>query len=370
MKNKKLPVSACIIVKNEEENILKCIESLITVVSEIIVVDTGSEDQTLDLIRQKNLKVYSYEWNDNFSDARNFSIKLATKPYVFIIDADEVVDHTTISEMNRYISEEQTIPGTVIVQSEVSNGKTVSSSVTRLFPNKVDFSYKGNIHEQLWFKNKPVSTLCSTNLVLRHYGYNKNQLVSKNKFHRNLFLLKKELELNGESPYINFQIGQSYYVNEEYHEAIVYFDNAIKSIPNFADAPKYVSTIFLSYGYCLMKTTQFDRLDHLINEATEYYRDFTDLYFLYGSSLIERKDETKFINVKEVFEFCLYLGEPSKILYETVDGVGTFLSLFNLGVYYEVMNNFDLAIKFYKKSSDYGFEPAIQKVKQFNLFVD
>ncbi|WP_186323311.1 glycosyltransferase family 2 protein [Paenibacillus xylanexedens] len=367
MKNKTLPVSACMIVKNEEENILKCIESLITVVSEIIVVDTGSEDQTLHLMKQKDVRVYSYEWNDSFSDARNFSIKLATQPYVFIIDADEVVDYSTICELSRYISEKPDVPGTVIVKSEISNGKTVSSTLTRLFPNKVDFNYKGKIHEQLWFKNNPVDTFCSTNLILRHYGYNKNQLESKNKLQRNLFLLKKELELNGESPYINFQIGQTYYVNEEYYEAIVYFDKAIEGISNFADAPKYVSTIFLSYGYCLMKTTQFDRLDHLINEATDYYNDFTDLYFLYGSSLIERKDETKFINVKEVFEFCLYLGEPSKALYETVEGVGTFLSLFNLGVYYEVMNNLDLAIQFYKKSSDYGFDPAIQKIKQFNV---
>ncbi|MCY2907094.1 glycosyltransferase family 2 protein [Bacillus anthracis] len=82
-------LSACLIVKNEEEMLGKCLESLRRVIEEIIVVDTGSTDSTKEIARQFTDKVYDFEWMNDFSEARNFAASKANGEWIIAIDADE-----------------------------------------------------------------------------------------------------------------------------------------------------------------------------------------------------------------------------------------------------------------------------------------
>src|SRR4051794_40673333 len=82
-------LSLCMIVKNESKHLANCLESVEGVVDEIIIVDTGSTDDTVEIAKSYGAKVYHYEWNDNFSDARNESIKYATGDWILVLDADE-----------------------------------------------------------------------------------------------------------------------------------------------------------------------------------------------------------------------------------------------------------------------------------------
>ncbi|GAA0085610.1 hypothetical protein UT300007_20490 [Clostridium sp. CTA-7] len=91
MKIGKCMISICIITKDEEENLKKCLNSLKTLNYEIVVVDTGSKDKTKEVAYEYGCKVYDFKWNNNFSDARNFSIEKAKNHFVLIIDADEEV---------------------------------------------------------------------------------------------------------------------------------------------------------------------------------------------------------------------------------------------------------------------------------------
>ena len=87
-----ITVSLCMIVKNEEENLGKCLKSLQGIVDEMIVVDTGSEDRTVDIAKEFGAKVYDFKWTGDFSEARNYSFSLATCDYIYSADADEELD--------------------------------------------------------------------------------------------------------------------------------------------------------------------------------------------------------------------------------------------------------------------------------------
>src|SRR5471030_3198558 len=86
MKNQ---VSLCMIVKDEEEYLPRCLSSINDIVDEIIIVDTGSTDKTVDIAKKFGAKVYYFKWNNNFSEARNESLKYATKDWILILDADD-----------------------------------------------------------------------------------------------------------------------------------------------------------------------------------------------------------------------------------------------------------------------------------------
>ncbi len=86
----KIPfLSACLMVKNEEQNIERCLKSIINVVDEIVVIDTGSTDRTMKIALSYGARIFEHPWENNFSLHRNQSIDHAQGEWVLIIDADE-----------------------------------------------------------------------------------------------------------------------------------------------------------------------------------------------------------------------------------------------------------------------------------------
>ena len=87
-------ISLCMIVKNEEIHIARCLESIAELVEEIIVIDTGSTDRTAEIASTYTSNVYSYLWKDDFSDARNYSFSKASMDYCMWMDADDILEET------------------------------------------------------------------------------------------------------------------------------------------------------------------------------------------------------------------------------------------------------------------------------------
>src|SRR5690554_5754125 len=86
-----ITVSLCMIVKNEEDVLERCLNSVKGLMDEIIIVDTGSTDKTKEIARKFTDKIYDFEWIDDFSAARNYAFQQATKEYIFWMDADDVM---------------------------------------------------------------------------------------------------------------------------------------------------------------------------------------------------------------------------------------------------------------------------------------
>lgn len=169
------------IVKNESELLEKAINTAKPFVNEIIVVDTGSTDQTPEIARKLGAIVANREWNGSFSDARNFSLDLASQPFIFVMDADEIIVNGSLSaiqERYKYIQEHKGSAGSVTIVSETVSGDISSSSVTRLFPRDRRYRYTGKIHEQLTYSGNLIDRVIDTGIILSHSGYSA-QVISK-----------------------------------------------------------------------------------------------------------------------------------------------------------------------------------------------
>lgn len=114
-----ISLSICMIVKNEEKILERCLSCIHTLAEELIIVDTGSTDRTKEIARRYTKLVYDYKWNDDFSAARNFSFSKATKDYIYVADADEVLDE---ENQQRFLKLKQTLsPAIEIVEMKYAN---------------------------------------------------------------------------------------------------------------------------------------------------------------------------------------------------------------------------------------------------------
>ncbi len=190
LKNQAL-LSACLIVKNEEDFLPACLKSLSSWVDEIVVVDTGSEDKTLSIAKQFSQKVFSTTWNDDFSEPRNLSLSKASSRWILIIDADEIIhprDGLIIRQtLKKHGNCAYTIPtrnyteklGIAGWQPDDGNYPTLNpdrygywvTNKVRLFLNISQLQFKGKIHELVEPSLKQLRTpILPLPIPVHHYG--------------------------------------------------------------------------------------------------------------------------------------------------------------------------------------------------------
>lgn len=189
-----MKISANIMMKNEERCIYRCIKSIYNFVDEIIVADTGSSDNSMEIIKKKfgdKIKLFRTKWNDDFSEIRNYMIKKSTNPIIFQIDADEYLeDYDDYNRLREQINSKFNRNQVISIHLTDSNG-SISPPLKRIFFNSNDFTYYGYIHEELRYKNKPIEKNSILNVKMYHDGYKPYIIEKKDKNSRNIFLSKK-----------------------------------------------------------------------------------------------------------------------------------------------------------------------------------
>jgi len=144
-------ISVCIITKNESNNIRECLKRLVPYNYEIIVVDTGSSDETAKIAMEYTDKVYDFVWCDDFSVARNFSISKASNDYVLIIDSDEYLTELNAMELEKLILSNKEYVGRICRTNLYWRDNELiknTERINRLF-RKSMYHYSGRIHEQI-----------------------------------------------------------------------------------------------------------------------------------------------------------------------------------------------------------------------------
>lgn len=200
-------LSLSMIVKNEERCIARCLESVKDVVDEMVIVDTGSNDNTIALIESfrkgnpdLNIKLLHYEWNDDFADARNFSLNHATSDYILLMDADEYLYYEDISKFNKLlkdISKEKKLLTYEFVQCDIRDNAVFKEyKKMKLIVNHPKLRFNRSIHEHLGdsiskFKNMK-NQLSDIRFI--HDGYDSNIVNQTVKLQRNLSLLNKMIQ--------------------------------------------------------------------------------------------------------------------------------------------------------------------------------
>lgn len=224
-------ISLCMIIKNEEKYLTECLESVKNVVDEIIIVDTGSTDNSIDIAKNYNARIFSFEWIKDFSAARNFSIAQATGDWILYLDADERLDQSSISELKKLTTTKQKIAYNCTVRNLDSEiGRDNSMRYPRLFPNYEGIQFTGKVHEQISpsLKEKGIEIL-SSNILIIHVGYNVSLEKKKQKAKRNLELLLEEYFVN-KSPYFAYQLGLTYQILGDVDNAINYLKLAAENV--------------------------------------------------------------------------------------------------------------------------------------------
>lgn len=357
------PISVCMIVKNEQENLKKSLPAIRPYVTDLHVVDTGSTDETILIAKSLGATIHSLEWKHDFSLARNFSLAQATQPTILVIDADETFDASTAKLLGTYCSShQQRFAGQVLIQNQTAEEESsITIKLPRLFPNRPEFRYVRRIHEQLRFdQNEPMTI--DTGVLFHHIGYTAAEMKGKDKINRNLQLLLAEQQQTPHDPYLLYQIAKTYYVDKQYAVAATYFQQAIDQLSLMKGiSPAFLPSLLIQYAYSLLHLNEYSAVFQVLETGVELYPDYTHFYFLYGQALIQLGDPTRFQEIRQTFEYCLQLGEKSQ--YEMIHGVGSFMALYNLGVYYEVSGDQTAAKRYYEQSAKSGYQPAIDRLQ-------
>ena len=201
-KARALKISACYIVKNEAKNLAKSIKSLKNQVHEIVVVDTGSTDNTIVVARKLGAKVYSFHWQDDFSKARNFALSKAKGDWLILLDADEYFTAKTAGNIRQVIRQAQQADGLLIQMVNYDVDKAEIQDYfyqLRIVRNQQGLHYEGKIHEELKLsegKSMKFLRVLPEMLEIYHTGYASS--VSRQKLERNLRLLQQAVD-NGQS---------------------------------------------------------------------------------------------------------------------------------------------------------------------------
>jgi Glycosyl transferase family 2/Tetratricopeptide repeat len=227
-------VSLCMIVRDEAHHLPDCLATAGDLVDEIIVVDTGSTDATAEFARRAGARVHSFAWNDDFSAARNESIRHATGDWIFWLDADDRIDGPNrhkLRDLFASLSDDNVAYVMVyLALREMGMDKSSIAHHVKLFRNDPRIRWRYRVHEQILpaieeAGGRPVST----DIVIHHLGYQDPETVRR-KLERNLRLLRLEDVDHPGDPLTLFNLGRTVMRLGQLKESLPYLRQAIDKL--------------------------------------------------------------------------------------------------------------------------------------------
>lgn len=346
-----IPISVCMIAKNEEKNIHSCLAPLKKLGFELVIADTGSTDGTKALVSQYTDHIYDYHWNRNFSEARNFSIFKASHDWILVVDFDEYLKEADVQDLISCIHSHQKEIGTItrlnpcrLISGQCS---VMTEQVARLFNRNYNY-YQGIVHEQALPIGGTAPLYFPVSVSFYHHGYESEANVTE-KADRNLSLLLTALRDTPNDPYLLFQTGKCYQIQKKYQDACRYFDAGLSG--DLDPALTYVQEMVESYGYCLLELKDYQTALGLSN-VYELFASQADFVFLMG--LI-------YMNNALFREAVREFQKAASMKSGKTQGINTYMPNYNIGVIYECIGRISDAVSYYRKCQDYP--PALARLE-------
>ena len=338
-----MTISLCMIVKDEEAMLPRCLESVQHLVDEMVIVDTGSADRTAEIAKAYGAKVYEYAWDESFANARNFALGKASMDWVLLMDADDEFE-TQDTERLRDLMEKGDEADVYYFRTLSYMGNTPDSNNTisnmnvRLVRNRRGYRFKGDIHEQLVNDSEPVSRIGVADIRIFHYGYLNSVVTSKNKRERNLALVRKELDKEPDNAFMLCNMGNECYSSQRFEEALGWY---LKSWELFDSRRGFSSKLLIRIISCCDLLGQKEEQHRFIEKGLKIYPDFTDLEFIRASDYLQRK---KYLAAIRSFKRCLKMGEPP-LIRSYATGVGSFKAQYMLLCIYDELGDREEAMR-------------------------
>ncbi len=289
-------ISQCMIVKNEEENIERALSWGKGIVSEQIVVDTGSTDQTMEIARRMGAKVYEFPWINDFAAAKNYAISKAKYEWIAFLDADEYFSHEDAQKLLYYVKGLQNTSYDNLMTSLVNLDRrgNIMSVITqcRIFRNLPNLRYEGKIHEHLIMTDESsiVTADASKELTICHTGYAKGE----QKRIRNRSLIKAELLKNPNDYRMLGYLGSDYHESKQYEKAEQTLRKALSLIPEqerklYGQATSRTALLLL---ITMAENPKTDRLAlmEIYQRVTDYWPGEADYDYIMGRYYVSLGD--------------------------------------------------------------------------------
>ncbi|RYC43173.1 glycosyl transferase [Pectobacterium zantedeschiae] len=348
-------ISVCMIVKNEASHLRSSLKEIAKYFDDIIVVDTGSSDDSKNIAKNFTDKIYDFEWISDFSAARNYSLRFAKHDWVLVVDADEIINKFDTELLYKHINAHPTQVGTVEIASITNDENTddidlIQERISRIF-NKKYYEFFGIIHEQICKKNtgEAPDGRFDTPLSFMHSGYTTETIESKNKIARNITLLQNAIEKTSDDPYLHYQLGKSHYLGKNYEQAAQSFETSLRLQKDMNQ--DYNEVLIECYGYCLINTAQYEKALGILQY--ENLCPSTDFMFLKALILMNNAD---FQNAIDTFQSCTKMVPGRK------QGVGTYKANYNIAVILECFGMKPEALDYYQRCGNYKL--AVEGIKR------
>ncbi len=223
-------ISLCMIVKDEEENLPGCLESVRGLVDEIIVVDTGSADKTVGIAESFGARVFPFPWKEDFAAARNESIFRASGEWIFYLDADERLVTDGLADCIRRTVSRQGVDAWAVNIRNYKFGTDAFDNTRniRLFRHLPDVKFENEVHERV----EPSlvrrgATIRTASFEIDHFGYKLVPDSFEQKLERNLALSIRHLEREPDDPYCLYYVGVTLLLLRRYGECRPYLLKAL-----------------------------------------------------------------------------------------------------------------------------------------------
>lgn len=226
-----MKLSLSMIVRNEERFLPGCLESVKGLVDEIVIADTGSTDRTKEIAASFGARVVDFTWCDDFSAARNESLRYTAGEWVLYLDADERIDPSYHARIRRLINEGKADAFLLNLKSRIGTKEGAQYhlvSYPRLFRRINGVRFTGKVHEQITpALNEARARIVQSDVIVDHLGYAQDDDVILEKARRNRRLLLAQVEKRQNYGYALYQLGQTEIVLGETEKGLAHLEEAL-----------------------------------------------------------------------------------------------------------------------------------------------
>lgn len=298
-----MKISQCVIVRDEEENIKKCLKHLTGLVDEQIVVDTGSKDATKNIAARMGAKVFDFEWIDDFSAAKNFALSKATGDWIVFLDADEYFDRP--ESLHKIVHNYRDVD---VIQTPLINigddGEELSKGVTvRIFKNKPSIKFERKIHEALMKQKGELLIRSSSDIAVYHTGYANKEIQRKNTYKRNMDILMKSGDMD--DPLSIFYIANSLSEggSTSNKEAQFYYRKVLEH--KDTSSRELIIRTYQELMFCILSDPdEADDIPEIYKNAISYEAGFPDFEYIYGKYLLNNENYSQMrIHFEKTLEY-------------------------------------------------------------------
>ncbi len=339
-------LTLCMIVRNEEEQIERCLQSAKDAVDDIVIVDTGSTDRTVEICTRFGARIYHHPWQDSFSKARNQALKYVKTEWALQLDADEEIDPADISLLRKSLCEREYNSICVPIFNYLPEGIVSKFYYRRLYRSRMAH-YEGRVHNQIVVPG----AVSIRDIRIYHHGYNLSPEKMAAKYARTEKLLLEQIADDPSNIFYRFNLVRIYRNKNEYARAISEGLSALK-MPNAYERIGYYLMIVNDVCHSMLLAQRAPEVFPLCLRALKIDPQNMDLLFAMAGAYVSIGDYKN-----AILYYRKWLRAKQKTDGKPIDlamSVDTYsldtIVLENIGKSYKYMRHYDNAIKYFEKA--------------------